>query len=191
MLMIIDMQNEYIDKSNGQNYVKNSEKMIQGIIDRIRESEEKGKYIYYTSDIPIKEYEFKKHYNQEPINDKRTINIQLKNSNKEEKWAYELYRPLSQDLEKHKNIKKSYYAIPPETLLKLQQRPKKDHRIIKEIEFVGVETHICVLANAICLQSAFPQARIIINNSLCMSKNKDDHKYALRVMEGLGMKIRR
>lgn len=54
-----------------------------------------------------------------------------------------------------------------------------------------METHICVLANAICIQSAFPNANIVINQSLCKSKEEEQHNAALKLMQSLGMEIRR
>ena len=191
MLMIIDMQNDYLDEAHGKKYVKDAEKIVDGIIERIKDAEDNGEYIYYTSDIPIEEYEFKREHKQEPINDNETIELQVESSNMEEKWGCEPYKLLRYYLDKHEEVKKSYYAIPPETLLKFQQKFKEESHIIKEIEFVGVETHICVLANAICLQSAFPQAKMVINGSLCRSKNEKDHQQGLKIMESLGMEIRR
>lgn len=191
MIMIIDMQNEYIDKELGRSYVKGAEEIVDGIIERIKEAEELGQYVYYTSDIPIEEYEFKREHQQAPSNDKETIQLQVSNANIEEKWACEPCKLLRHYLDKHQEVRKSYYAIPPETLLRFQQRSRDENHVIREIEFVGVETHICVLANAICFQSAFPQATIIINASLCRSKNEEDHERALKIMESLGMVIRR
>lgn len=187
MLFIVDMQNDYIDKYKGERYVKDSEKMVDAIISRIKRSEVKGEYIFYTVDIPIQ-----KCNNEESIiNDIKSINIQEINLDIEEKWSYEPYRLLRSHLNKHEKVKKAYYAIPPETLFQFQKRFKDEKRIIKEIEILGVETHICVLANAICLQSAFPRAKIIINEQLCRSKDERDHKRALKIMESLGMEIRR
>lgn len=53
MLFVIDMQNDYIDSKKGKRYIKDSEDIVDGIIDKIGEPESKGEYIYYTSDIPI------------------------------------------------------------------------------------------------------------------------------------------
>lgn len=192
MLFIIDMQNDYIDKDKGSRYVKDSEKIVEGIINKIKKCEERGEYIFYTVDIPIQEESFKANNNEQSLsNDIKSINIQEMKSDKEEKWSCEPYKSLKPYLDKHEKIKKSYYAIPPETLFEFQRRFKEQNHIIEEIEFVGVETHICVLANAICIQSAFPQASIVIHESLCKSKDDKDHKTALKIMEALGMEIRR
>ena len=189
MLFIIDMQNEYVDKENGKRYVKDSERMVEGIIEKIREYEDKGDYVFYTTDISL---EKKQEYNSNSlINNKENINNAEREATSEKRWAFEPYHLLKPYLEKHKVIKKSYYALPPETLLEVQEHFKVNGEHTGIIEFVGVETHICVLANAICMQSAFPNSKIIINGSLCKSKDKKDHEAALKLMEGLGMEIRR
>lgn len=192
MLFIIDMQNDYIDKDNGERYVKDSEKIVEGIIHKIKKSEEKGEYIFYTVDIPIQDDNLIIGNNRQNLtNNKKGIEIQEMKLDKEEKWGCRLYEDLKPYLDKHEKVKKSYYAIPPETLLEFQQRFKDQNHVIEEIEFVGVETHICVLANAICMQSAFPHADIVIHQSLCKSKDNKDHEIALKIMENLGMKVRR
>lgn len=81
--------------------------------------------------------------------------------------------------------------MPPDSLAEIQNYFKSKEDYTGVIEFVGVETHICVLANAICIQSAFPAATIVINSSLCKSNQHKDHEMALEVMENLGMEIRR
>ena len=187
MLFVIDMQNEYLDKEKGKSYVKDSEKTVEGIINKIKEFEKNGEYIYYTCDIPIE----KGHKRANNLNDKESIETQERIWSHEDKYTCEIYHVLKPYLDKHKKIKKSYYAIPPKALLKFQDKFKEEKHIIEEIEFVGVETHICVLANAICIQSTFPEANIVIHSSLCKSKNEENHKNALKIMEGLGMEVRR
>lgn len=192
MLFIIDMQNEYVDKEKGKKYVKNSEKMIKGIVEKIREYEDKGEYIFYTSDISINNpYMGSISDKIEPLNDKDTINLTEQKASSEDIWGVQPYPLLVPYLSSHRIIKKSYYALPPETLLEIQKVFKAKKIDTNAIEFVGVETHICVLANAICIQSAFPKADIIINSSLCKSTNLKDHNLGLKIMKNLGMEIRR
>ena len=187
MLFVIDMQNDYIDRKKGKYYIKDSEKIVEGIINKIKECEERGEYIYYTCDIPLD----KNNKWMDNLNNKESIEIQEIISNDEDKYRYEIYSNLKTYLDRHKKIKKSYYAIPARSLLQFQEKFRGEKHIIKEIEFVGVETHICVLANAICIQSTFPEANIVIHSSLCKSKDYGDHENALKIMESLGMEIRR
>lgn len=186
MLFIIDMQNDYVNKENGKRYIKDSDTMVEDIIEKIKEYENKGENIFYTTDIPLE-----KVHSSNMINNKKNINIAEEGATSYKRWAFEPYHLLKPYLDKHKIIKKSYYALPPETLLEIQEYFNINGGHTGIIEFVGVETHICVLANAICIQSAFPKANVIINASLCKSNNKKDHEAALKIMEGLGMEIRR
>ena len=186
MLFIVDMQNDFVDFKRGKNYVNGSEEIVTGIIDKIIEYEQKNDYIFYTSDIKLQgEEEF------ENNNDSIGVLLGEIKSSIKEKWGYKPYGQLESYLANHEEIKKSYYAIPPEKLLEIQERFKSKKDIIDEIEFVGVETNICVLANAVCVQSAFPDAKIIVNASLCRSSDAKNHEKALEVMDAIGMEIRR
>ncbi len=184
MLFIIDMQNEYIDQT-GEKYIKDSEHLVDGIIEKIKEYEEKNEYIFYTTDIS------QENKNNISVNDKESVINAENQADSDEKWSFEPYGLLKPYLKNHKQIKKSYYALPPDSLAEIQNYFKSKEDYTGVIEFVGVETHICVLANAICIQSAFPAATIVINSSLCKSNQHKDHEMALEVMENLGMEIRR
>ena len=189
MLFIIDMQNEYVDKEKGEKYVKNSDKIVAGIIDKIKEYEMKGEHIFYTTDISLEKVQ---EYNSDNlINNKENISNAEREATGKKRWACDPYPLLKPFLDKLKIIKKSYYALPPETLLEIQEYFKNNGEHTGIIEFVGVETHICVLANAICIQSAFTKSNLIINARLCKSKDKKDHEDALKLMESQGMEIRR
>lgn len=185
MLFIVDMQNNYIDKNRGEKYIPGSENLIAGIIDKIKEYRSKGDYILYTLDI----YTGKQKY---LINNNNLEEVEEneKQANKKEKWNFQLYHSLKPYLNDYQCIKKSHYSIPVEELLKLQNRFKKQNRIIRKIEFLGVETNICVLSNAVCVRSAFPDTNIIINTNLTKSSKERSHMKALQVMKALGMKLR-
>lgn len=193
MLFIVDIQNNYIDANKGNMYVKHSERLLPGIIKKIEEYEEKNDEIFYTLDIYTKgesniiEESDKEFKNK---NDLKNINIRQCQATEKEKWEFSLPDILKPYLDKYEVLKKSHYALPPEALLGIQQRFNKEKKIIREIEFVGVETHICVLANAICMRSAFPEANILVNASLCMSNDMEKHKKSLDVMKSLGIEIR-
>lgn len=61
--------------------------------------------------------------------------------------------------------------------------------IPEEIHICGTATNICVLSNAIILQTQYPQAELYIHKSACASYDKDLHEKALEIMMGLGMNI--
>ncbi len=186
MLFIVDMQNNYLDEEKGEMYVPNAENLITGVIEKIKEAKKKNECIFYTLDIYAQR---ESHLLNK--NDIEDVQEKLRNTNAIEEWNCQLHPKLKPYLESGQYIKKSHYAIPPERLLDLQKRFNDENRIIHEIELVGVETHICVLSNAVCLRTAFPDANIIINSKLTKSVDNRNHERALEVMEALKMEIRR
>lgn len=60
-----------------------------------------------------------------------------------------------------------------------------------EITLVGLVTNLCVMANAVILQTAFPNAELIVDGRLCGSADPILHGKALDVMEGMQMKVLR
>lgn len=96
---------------------------------------------------------------------------------------------LKDILDSNTPLKKIYYGITPEKASSLKEGFKEEGNYIKEIEIVGVETHICVLSNAIIIQNMFPDSKIIIDSKLCTSNNKKLHQAALKIMIGLKMEV--
>ena len=60
---------------------------------------------------------------------------------------------------------------------------------LESIELCGLVTNICVIANAVILKTAFPEAPILINEKLCASFDPELHQKAIDVMRGLQMEI--
>lgn len=56
-------------------------------------------------------------------------------------------------------------------------------------ELVGIVTNMCVISNAVVLQTAYPNSEIVIDASLCASFDQALHEKALDVMEGLQMQV--
>lgn len=57
------------------------------------------------------------------------------------------------------------------------------------VEFTGVVTNICVISNAIIAKATVPNARIIINSSLCGSNDRELEQKAFDIMKNLHMEI--
>ena len=58
-----------------------------------------------------------------------------------------------------------------------------------EIEFVGVCTGICVISNAMLCKAAFPEANIVIDAALCACVTPESHDTALNAMRLCQMEI--
>ena len=59
----------------------------------------------------------------------------------------------------------------------------------QHIELCGVVTDICVVSNAIVLHTAFLQAHIAVNSSLCAAATPEGHRRALDLLAGMGYEI--
>ena len=58
-----------------------------------------------------------------------------------------------------------------------------------EIELVGLVSNICVVSNAVVLQSKYPEATIIVDASCTDSFDKSLHGKVLDVLEGFQVKV--
>lgn len=167
MLFVIDMQNDFVDEKKGVLSVKNAEKLVPKIIQEIKDQEKKGEPIYYT-------------LNQHELEDDNR-------SDEEKKWGLELFGPLKEALKKHHALKKKFHSISPEDAEELRNQYEDDPDRI--IEFVGVETNVCVLSNAIMLHNSFPLATISVLKDLCVGTTEELHNKSLDVMESLKIEI--
>ena len=58
-----------------------------------------------------------------------------------------------------------------------------------EIELVGLVSNICVVSNAVVLQSKYPEATIIVDAACTDSFDKGLHEKVLDVLEGFQVKV--
>lgn len=58
-----------------------------------------------------------------------------------------------------------------------------------EIELCGFVTSICVLANAVLLRAAMPDAKITVNSKLCADVSKEKHEAALEVLRSQQIEV--
>lgn len=142
MLVVIDMQNHILDPST-HFYIPGIETLIPKIANRISQARDAGEYILYTQDIPI----------------------EVKDTEKEEQYELQLIKDIN-PRPTERVFKKYYFSLSPEKILEIQNELKEKTEAYKKIEIVGVETSLCVLANTLKLQSAFPEAKIIVPSTL-------------------------
>ena len=57
------------------------------------------------------------------------------------------------------------------------------------IKIIGLVTNICVIVNAINIQTIFPEAEIIIDAPCCAGTTPEEHKAALTVMKSCQIKV--
>lgn len=84
-----------------------------------------------------------------------------------------------------RQVRKETFGMPPEAAIAL----RRDFGAVQEILLVGVVTNMCVLSNAVVLQTVWPEAQIVVDASLCLGFDPVLHEKALDVMEGLQMQV--
>lgn len=160
MLVVVDMQEQTFD-SKSENFIPEAATIVQPIVERLKVAEEKDELILFTQDIPLE---------SDPMQPELQI--------------YKEFLPYT----KHAEImKKEYYAPAPADLIALRDRHFTGADA-GEIEVVGVETSICVLATIMGLLSIFPEADFIIHRERVASKEHEE--MALTLLEGMNVVIK-
>lgn len=165
MLVIVDAQNCNLHPE-GEKYFSGSEQLIPKLAQKIKDCNAAGESILYTQDIPIKE-----------------------KGKSEDRWDLAIVDELLPLLKPENKVKKNYYGIPPERLLVIRQQLFPDHFGEKRIEVAGVETNICVVANVILLQSAFPEADFYVSRQLVSAKDQAKEEQALALLADLNVQV--
>lgn len=83
-------------------------------------------------------------------------------------------------------IHKTSFGISPESALVLKNTYTDS---IKRICICGLVSNICVISNAVILQSAFPEAQIVIDVSATASFSEELNQATLSVLEGLQVQL--
>lgn len=60
---------------------------------------------------------------------------------------------------------------------------------IEEIRLCGLCTDICVISNAMILKAAFPEVRIVVNESCCAGVTEESHRTALEAMKAVQIEV--
>ena len=58
-----------------------------------------------------------------------------------------------------------------------------------EIQFIGLDTDICVISNALIAKAAFYDANIVIDSSCCAGTSKEAHEAALTVAKSCQIEV--
>ncbi len=170
MLVAIDLQNDIFDE-RGSGYAKWTEEVRDGIEARIRKAVDEGEPVIYTRNL-YPDFE----------HDKR--------STESIRFDEALHPQFRELLETHGDeYTKTFYGIPPEEAMSLQEKYGDDVENNRPIEFVGAETNICILANIMVIQNVFPQADIMLNKGLVASTSDELHDKAIELLSNMNVEI--
>ncbi len=181
ILVVVDMQNDFIDGALG---TPEARAIVDNVCRKIREGE--WYKIIRTMDTHFPLYLETQEGQKLPIEhcmyetDGWKLNEDVHNS------ILETREKMTEDNDYH-----SY-----ETALKLgfgyrawDTMLSEVKRLGSEIHIVGVCTDICVITNALLLKTYFPEARIVVDASCCAGMTPEKHLMALEVMKSCQIDI--
>lgn len=165
VLLVIDLQNDFVDGALGN---KGNDKIVKPIESLVENFD--GEVIF-TRDTHDENY----------LESLEGSHLPVKHCIKNSKgWQIKI------DTKNHKIIDKpsfgSYELV--EYLKKLNEKEK-----IKNIYMVGICTDICVLSNAILIKNALLNTEVTVIEDLCKATNEKNHKIALEAMKSCQVNI--
>lgn len=172
ILVVIDMQNDFIDGSLG---TPEAEKIVPNVVDKIKKYMDDGNKIYFTKDTHEKDYLDTEEGRKLPVEHciEGTYGWQF---NPE---VEALLCEIDQD---SKNIVFEKNGFGSLRLAETIKREFKEEQSL-EIELVGLCTDICVVTNALIIKTYMPDAAIKVDSSCCAGVSPKSHEEALNVMK--------
>lgn len=161
-LIVIDMQNDFIDGSLG---TKEAQAIVQKVKKKIEEYKERKDEIIFTRDT------HNENYLDTQEGKKLPVKHCIKNT---DGWQ------ISSALDRTDCIcvDKNTFGFIRWDEIKAQYDLE-----LNEIELVGLCTDICVVSNALILKAMFPEVEISVDADLCAGVTPDTHKAALETMK--------
>lgn len=164
VLVVVDMQNDFINGSLGSD---EAVRIVSNVQQKIEQAHDEGAKIIFTRDTHKPNY-------LETLEGKNLPVVHCI----EHTYGWEISNQLDTTHAKIIN-KHTFGSI---ELLKAMKAYNAEEKI-KEIEFVGLCTDICVISNAMILKAGFLEANIIVDASCCAGVTKESHKNALEAMK--------
>lgn len=170
-LFVIDYQNDFVDGALG---FAGAEKLDARIVSKIREYGEGN--VWFTRDTHFENYLETREGKNLPV-----IHC-VKGTH-----GWDIYGETKKALEEvhAKGIDKLVFGMDvtdPDTAAVLPES-------LDEIELVGLVSNICVVSNAVVLQSKYPEATIIVDAQCTDSFDKELHEKVLDVLSGFQVKV--
>ena len=170
ILVVVDMQKDFIDGALG---FDGADKIIPGIIEKIREYESSGDEIVYTLDTHFENY----------MDTQEGKNLPVPHCIKGSE-GHGLCDELKPLLEGKKVFEKLTFGS-----IELAEYLKENASDISKIEVCGLVSNICVLSNAVVAKAAAPEAEVIVDSKLTASFAPDLHQATLDVLKGIQVTV--
>ena len=173
VLIVVDMQNDFIDGALGTPEAK---AIVDNVVKRIEDSEDE--IILFTKDTHQENYLETKEGEKLPVVHciEGTQGWEL-NEEVKKAWEEKENTIISTKLRENTFCKPVFGSVELIEFLKFYGC------VLEEIELVGVCTDICVISNAIMIKNALPEVEVRVNGSCCAGVTPVSHQEALNVMK--------
>ena len=176
LLVVVDYQKDFV---NGTLGFKKAETLEEGIYNKVKNYLDNGDNVLFTYDTHVDNY----------LETREGKNLPVSHCILGTE-GHELFGRLVEfkDLKNTMHYNKEVFALAPESLIKIREELGNT---IEEVELLGVVTNMCVISNAVSMQTIFPNAKITVDASLCASFDDELHEKALDILEGIQINIKR
>jgi nicotinamidase-related amidase len=177
ILVVVDMQNDFIDGSLG---TKEARAIVPNVKKKIAEAVQNGDHIVYTRDTHFEDY----------LNSREGMRLPVKHCIFETP-GWEIHK----DVLPPENYDRWYvfnkYTFGYDNLPSVV-RTTRELSASDEIELVGLCTDICVVSNALLLKAAFYDSmEISVDATCCAGVTPETHEAALKTMEMCQINVKR
>lgn len=160
VLVVVDMQHDFIDGSLGSDCAK---QIVPKVISKIQEFESNNDLIIYTKDTHYENY----------LNTPEGLKLPVKHCIK----GTEGWEIPDNILLKNKLVfeKETFGSVRLVEYLKTVS--------FDEIHFIGLCTDICVVSNVLLTKATFPNKKIVVDSACCAGVTIKSHEEALNTMK--------
>lgn len=158
VLLVIDMQNDFIDGALG---TKEAVAILPKVCDKIKKAKEEGTSIIFTKDTHSNNY----------LNTNEGRKLPVEHCIKPS-FGWEINEQLKPFADKV--IEKGTFGS-----VDLPEHVKD----FDTIELVGLCTDICVISNALLIKANFPEKEILVDSECCAGVTPESHQNALDAMK--------
>ena len=164
-LIVIDMQNDFIDGSLG---TKEAQAIVPNVKKKIEEYKARGDEIIFTRDTH--------HKNYLETNEGKHLPVEhcIKGTH-----GWQIYQGLDDMIAEH--IDKPSFGFVGWYLKPFEETIT--NRKLEDVEIVGLCTDICVVTNALIIKTLYPEIEITVDASCCAGVTPESHKAALTTMK--------
>ena len=167
VLVVIDMQNDFIDGSLG---TKEAQAIVENVVNKVNAHDYDE--LWFTLDTHYSNY----------LETQEGKNLPIPHCIYETE-GWELQKDIKV-LGKALFFLKKSFGVNPTYFY-------EEYHLIDDLEFevVGLCTDICVISNVLILKTLFPEAKITVDSSCCAGTTPEKHEAALEVMRSCQIEV--